>query len=422
MKSPLHKIQVMYCGWGENWPLGTLASDGKHTIFEYSPEALRRGIEFSPRYLPLSTESYQDFPRYQFQLPGLFADSLPDGWGMLLMDRFFKKFYGREPHQVHPLERLAFLGERTLGAFAYIPATDADQSVEALTLHELADATVEIQRDKDTALLATLALMGGSPQGARPKSLVFYNQVSGQMSTQSFPNAEPWLVKFPAQNELPEVCAIEAAYLEVAQQCGFEVPDFQFLPINEQLSALAIKRFDRQGETRIPMHSLAGALHADFRMPNASYNIFLRMTRLMTKSEAEVYKAFARAAFNVCMNNRDDHTKNFSYVMTERGEWVLAPAYDLTFNTGLNGHHQMDIEGESLHLTREHLLALAKNAGLSAPKSAQILDEVVEVTANSSIVFEKYPIGAESKNLIVSTIRQNIALLKSQMKQYDNGH
>ena len=134
MNTPLHKIQVIYRGWGESWVLGTLASNGKHTIFEYSSEAIARGIEFSPRYLPLSTESYQDFPRYQLQLPGLFADSLPDGWGMLLMDRFFKKYHHREPHQIHPLERLAFLGDRTLGAFTYVPATDTEQSSLALDL------------------------------------------------------------------------------------------------------------------------------------------------------------------------------------------------------------------------------------------------------------------------------------------------
>ena len=410
MNTPLHNIQVIYRGWGESWVLGTLASNGKHTIFEYSSEAIARGIEFSPRYLPLSTESYQDFPRYQLQLPGLFADSLPDGWGMLLMDRFFKKYHHREPHQIHPLERLAFLGDRTLGAFTYVPATDTEQSSLALDLHELAQATVAIQRDQDTVLLATLALMGGSPQGARPKSLVYYEPESGQMSTHAFANAEPWMVKFPAQNELPEVCAIEAAYLDMAQRCGFEVPECQFLPINDRLSALAIKRFDRcgqGGEIRVPMHSLAGALHADFRMPNASYNIFLRMTRFMSKSEVEVYKAFARAVFNVCMNNRDDHTKNFTFLMTQNHDWVLAPAYDLTFNTGLNGHHQMDIEGESLHPTRAHFLALAKNAGLSISKSTKILDEIVTATAQTCEIFAQYPIGSDTIELMMENIEHN---------------
>ena len=96
------------------------------------------------------------------------------------------------------------------------------------------------------------------------------------------------------------------------------------------------------------------------RFPCSRYEIFLRTTRFMTQSEAEVQKAFIRCVFNVCMHNRDDHTKNFAYRMNRRGEWELAPVYDLTFNTGLNGHHQMDIEEESLRSARKHLFALGK--------------------------------------------------------------
>jgi serine/threonine-protein kinase HipA len=413
MTQALYKLQVYYAGWGEHWPLGTLASDGKQTLFEYSTEALAKGVELSPRYLPLSNQTYSGFPIHQFQLAGLFADSLPDGWGMLLMDRYFKKYQGRERHQIHPLERLAFLGEHTMGALVYLPAVDQPNPTTALNLFDLADAIAHVQQDQDTVVLAELALMGGSPQGARPKSLVYYDPATHQMSTQVFESGEPWLVKFPAQSEHPEVCAIEAAYLEIARQCGFEVPEFQFLTVNDALSALVIKRFDRQGEVRIPMHSLAGALHADFRIPDTSYALFLRMTRFMTQSESEVQKAFARCVFNVCMNNRDDHTKNFAYLMTQRGDWQLAPAYDLTFNTGLNGHHQMDMDGESLHPTRENLLNLAKNAGLSTRYRVQIIDHIVDKTSLAREVFQQYPIRQATINTITSAIKENSHRLKS---------
>jgi serine/threonine-protein kinase HipA len=414
MNATVRKIQVMYQGWGEHWTLGFLVANNKNTVFEYTPEAIAKGIEFSPRHLPLSNNSFQDFPQHQLQLPGLISDSLPDGWGMMLMDRFFKKYHNREPHQIHTLERLAFLGDRTLGAFTYLPATENLQISRGLNLQELAQATVQIQRDQDTELLAAIAMVGGSPQGARPKSLVYYEPITKQMSTEAFRGAEPWIIKFPAQNELPEVCAIEASYLEMAQRCGFEVPEFRYLPINKNLSALAIKRFDRsgvQGEIRVPTHSLAGALHADFRIPNANYNIFLRMTRFMTKNEDEVYKAFARAVFNVCMNNRDDHTKNSSFVMTKSKNWVLSPAYDLTYNTGLNGHHQMDIEGESLKPTRAHFLSLIKNAGLSLPRATKILNEIVNTTSHAATIFANYPISKKSTEVMLNTIQHNCQLL-----------
>lgn len=412
MTKALHKLHVYYIGWGERWLLGTLASDGKLTLFEYSPEALAKGIGLSPRYLPLSPQTFS-FPTQPFQLAGLFADSLPDGWGMLLMDQYFKKYQGRDPHQIHPFERLAFLGEHTMGALTYLPAVDYNEQSTALNFENLAEAIVQVQQDKDTTVLAELALTGGSPQGARPKSLVYYNPTTRQMSTQVFESGEPWLVKFPAQSEHPEVCAIEAAYLTIARQCGLDVPDFQFLPVNDTLSALVIKRFDRQGETRIPMHSLAGALHANFRIPDTSYGLFLRMTRFMTQSETEVQKAFARCVFNVCMNNRDDHTKNFAYLMNSRGEWKLAPAYDLTFNTGLNGHHQMDIEGESLNPTREDLLNLAKNAGLSSRFSTETIDHIVEMADQIRDILQQYPIRHTTINTTTSSIKRISGRIKN---------
>ena len=414
MSELVSKIQVIYQGWNENWTLGFLASDGKNTVFEYTSEAISKGIEFSPRHLPLSSKSFQGFPHHQLQLPGLFYDSLPDGWGMMLMDRYFKKYHNRESHRIHTLERLAFLSDRTLGAFTYVPASEDLQKSKALNLSELAQATIKIQQNKDTELLATIALTGGSPQGARPKALVYYEPKNKQMSTESFEGAQPWLVKFPAQNESPEVCAIEAAYLEMAKNCGFEVPEFRYLSIDKKLSAIAVKRFDRcgaQGEIRVPTHSLAGALHADFRIPNASYNHFLRMTRFMSKNEDEVYKAFARAVFNVCMNNRDDHTKNSSYIMTQQKEWVLSPAFDLTYNNGINGHHQMDIEGESLSPKRDHFLALAKNAGLSLSKCIPLLNEIISKTEQIDTIFARYPITKNTIKLMSNTIKHNRRLL-----------
>jgi serine/threonine-protein kinase HipA len=413
MSNALYKLQVYYRGWGENWLIGTLVSDGKQTLFEYAPDAIAKGIRFSPRYLPLSTDTYS-FPKQPFQLAGLFADSLPDGWGMLLMDRYFKKYQDRDRHQIHPLERLAFLGEHTMGALVYLPAVDHSEQTTALSFYDLADAIEHVQQGEDTKVLAELALTGGSPQGARPKSLVYYNPSTHQMSTQAFKGGEPWLVKFPAQSEHPEVCAIEAAYLQIARLCDLDVPDFQFLAVSDNLSALVIKRFDRQGDNRIHMHSLAGALHADFRVPDCSYDIFLRMTRFMTQSEAEVQKAFARCVFNVCMHNRDDHTKNFAYLMNQRGDWELAPAYDLTYNTGLNGHHQMDVEGESLRPARKHLLALGKNAGLSSSFCTQTIDHLVEVIHHQSdAVFLQYPtIRDATLKTINSVITENILRLK----------
>jgi Uncharacterized protein related to capsule biosynthesis enzymes len=119
-----------------------------------------------------------------------------------------------------------------------------------------------------------------------------------------------------------------------------------------------IERFDRLDGMRVPMHTAAGASHVDFRIPQLDYIALLRLTKFMTKDMREVLHAFERCVFNVAFNNRDDHSKNFSFLMDKDGRWTFSPAYDLTYSGGPNGEHQMDICGEARVPGRTHLLDL----------------------------------------------------------------
>lgn len=87
----MKKVLIFYEGWGERWLLGTVAHNGQQLLFEYSPEAIKQQLELSPHQLKLKREAYGDFPAYMQYLPGLVNDSLPDGWGILLMDKMFRK-------------------------------------------------------------------------------------------------------------------------------------------------------------------------------------------------------------------------------------------------------------------------------------------------------------------------------------------
>lgn len=116
------KVDVFYEGWGERWHLATLADDGRKLLFEYSAEALAQGLELSPRHLKLRAPAYGDFPAYQLGLPGLITDALPDGWGLLLMDRLFRQ-NGSDPARCSVLDRLSLIGQRTIGALSFQPAT-----------------------------------------------------------------------------------------------------------------------------------------------------------------------------------------------------------------------------------------------------------------------------------------------------------
>lgn len=167
----MKKLNVIYAGWGERYTLGVLADSGGDILFEYTPEALKRGLQVSPFKMPLSSQTFGNFPDHQLRLPGLISDSLPDGWGMLLMDRLFRK-QGLEPSQVSPLDRLGYIGENAMGALAFEPSEVDALPPEDLQLLELAkDVRHVFQDDESEAMLRKLVLMGGSPHGTRPKVL-----------------------------------------------------------------------------------------------------------------------------------------------------------------------------------------------------------------------------------------------------------
>lgn len=368
----MKQLLVHYCGWGEDWPLGRLADDGQALLFEYSPKAIDEGLELSPLRLKLSPHAYGAFAPHQHRLPGLIADCLPDGWGMLLMDRLFRQQGIRDPS---PLDRLAFIGDRALGALRFAPPSDIPAAAPDWSLLQLAQQSARALAGDAAVALRELAVTGGSPQGARPKALVQFDPTTKQISTRCDAPGQTWLVKFPAHGEHAEVCAIEQMYADLARDCGLEMPSSHWFDLGNKFAAFGVQRFDRHNGLRVPIHSLAGLLHVDFRLPGAAdYTTLLRATRLLTRDEREVEKAFARAVFNVMFHNRDDHPKNHAWRLGHDRRWTLAPAFDLTFSHGPRGEHHMDICGEGSSITRSHLRQLAREGGVQ-PK---LVDTVIE--------------------------------------------
>lgn len=386
----MKRMAVHYCGWGEDWPLGLLADDGATLLFEYAPEALAQGLELSPLHLKLRANAYGSFPQHLLRLPGLIADSLPDGWGLLLMDRLFRQQGLRHPG---PLDRLAFIGDRAMGALRFVPALPPDAQEPDWNLLALARESERALAGEADAALHELALTGGSPQGARPKALVHYNVATGQVSTRGDAPGEPWLVKFPAQGEHKEVCAVEQMYAELARDCGLEVPASAWFDLSPKLAAFGVKRFDREQGLRVPVHSLAGLLQVDFRLQGSTdYTALLRATRALTRDEREVEKAYARAVFNVLFHNRDDHPKNLAWRLGQDRRWRLAPAFDLSFSEGPMGQHHMDICGEGIAVERGHLMRLASEGGVPMKAAEATIDKMLAQAATFAQRTAAFPI------------------------------
>src|SRR5699024_4675358 len=407
--------------WGEHWLWGRLlqtSSAGRPTIsFDYSDEALAKGLELSSYTLPLEGPKLrQGFPQHQWQLPGPVYDALPDGWGLLLMDRLFKR-QGINPHRVSPLERLSYIGNRAMGALRFQPIIDTEIAEQQdVSLLQLAVQVQNVLQGEGGEFLARLLKMGGPPQGARPKILLYQNPKTLSFSTEYQANSEAWLVKFPAHNEAAEVCAIEKVYSHCLSLCGIETPASQYIPLPEGMAAFASNRFDRTCNLRIPMQTLAAFTGANYQVPGSlDYKSFLRASFACTQDASQQKLAFERIVFNVVFNNRDDHPKNFSYVMNKQGEWRLAPAYDITFCEGPAGYHQMDVLGEALNISRSALLNLGTDeAGLSKEQATAIIEKHCEVAERFvAIATEQLPekITQPTLNGIQQRIEENIRTL-----------
>lgn len=398
------KVNVFYEGWGEHWHWGTLAATSEPNtpiLFEYTPKALDQGLELSRLHLPLGAGTYSAFPGFQYRLPGVIYDALPDGWGMLLIDRLFRR-RGINPATVSILDRLTYIGDSAMGALTFQPEVSiTGTEIDDIPLDLLARESQAVLDGQDSELLPQLVEMGGSPQGARPKALIYRCSTTKQTSTLPFTGSQPWLIKFPAKSEHAEVCAIEYLYAACAFQCGIDVPEVEYFDLGTNLSAFGSKRFDRQQQHRIPMHSLAGYIESDFRIPSCDYETFIRTTGHITQGNMpQVHKAFKRSVFNVIFNNRDDHTKNFAYLLNQRRQWELAPAYDLTYNEGPNGHHQLSVMGHTLSIPKSALIALGEAADIPAAEVGRITEQYSAVASQFSALAIQYFDGVIRKTTV----------------------
>ena len=408
---------MTYQGLGTPFVLGSLADDGEDVLFQYSPYALERGLQLSPIRLPLRVLAYPDRRADYTQLhdvPGLIYDSLPDGWGYRLMHRRMKA-RGMDPEKISTLDRLAYLGANTMGALTYAPALPDVLEDRDLTLLDLAQEVQAVLVDESHEVLAELARVGASPAGARPKALVYFNPDSAQMSTQScaVPDGQAWMVKFPGGDDAPDCAAIEALYAQLAHHCRLGMAPTQFFELPGGRTAFATQRFDRRGEQRVHVHSLAGLLHANFQEPSVSYEDFFRVTRRLTRDQRELKKAVQRCAFNILMNNRDDHAKNLSFLLEADGNWRLAPPDDLTYCPGYKGEHFMDVNGEGAAPERKHVLNAAKAAGLPKAVAEQAIDELLG-NATPQLLLElakSLPLGVATVKSLHSAMQINFARL-----------
>jgi serine/threonine-protein kinase HipA len=383
--SPLQSIErlsVLLDFYNQQIEVGTLAwsKDERRAYFEYHPVFAAKRLALSPFRLAVG-EGAREAPYQPFGgLHGMFNDSLPDGWGRLLLDRRLQKL-NYDFRLLTPLDRLAYLGQAGVGALRYIPNKVFGKSAGGdIDLDWLAAEAEAVQNEIDEADVDRLQEIQGGSAGVRPKIMIGLNQKTGKIVGDSGSGLadgfDPWLVKFKANIDPSEIGREEYAYSLMAKAAGVEMPVARLIKTKKG-SYFAVKRFDRTPEGRVHVQTASGLLEADHRAPSIDYDTLLRVTRALTRDERYVQQMFVRMVFNVLAHNRDDHAKNHAFLMTKDGTWHPTPAYDLTLSEGPGGEHNLAVAGEGRNPTKTHIMSAADKASIPKARTEQMFAQVL---------------------------------------------
>jgi serine/threonine-protein kinase HipA len=410
--------------------------------FEYDPSFINKGIELSPIKMPLSRQIFS-FPELSYEtfkkLPGLVADSLPDDFGNTVLNAWIAS-QGGSPDDITPLQRLQYTGKRGVGALEFSPATqlkslNASEKIEIESLVSIAQeildkretfsASLNHSGKEDQEAMLSLLSVGMSAGGARPKAVLAFNddftQVrSGQVNVpEGFTH---YLMKFDGVSEHNKgketfgdpqgYGTMDYVYYLMAKQCGIEMMPSRLLDEGNRRHFVT-QRFDRDNKKsnrKIHVQTLNGLAHVDYKKPGSySYAELFATARKIHVSAKDAEKLLKQLVFNIVARNHDDHSKNFSFMLTDN-KWKLCPAYDLAYSykpgSKWVNNHWMSLNGKRENFTREDLYSLeAMVPSFSRKKIDRLIDETVEHVSQWSFLAKENDVPISLSKEIASELR-----------------
>ena len=362
---PNKALQVLF----DNRVVGTLALAANHkVVFQYDDSWLEQGFSISPFSLPLENQVFVPTKDYFDGLFGVFADSLPDHWGRLLLKRLLLA-HEQNPDKLTVIDRLAIVGKSGMGALTYYPEQSFSEENDNTDLDELAFQCQKILHTEYSDKLDELYRLGGTSGGARPKIMTTIND-------------EDWIIKFSAHVDGENAGKMEYDYSCCARKCGITMSETKLFPSEVCEGYFGIKRFDRisdiSGTKRVHMLTAAALLELDFEQPSLDYHSLMKLTKIITRdNKDDVENMFRRMCFNVFAHNRDDHSKNFNYLYDESADSLrLSPAYDLTYSNTYYGEHTTTVDGNGRNPGKKELLAVGTMAGMKKELCMDIITEI----------------------------------------------
>lgn len=393
--------------------VGRLALDGGIAVLEYSQEFLASGLRINPILGEPSTLLVRaKDPRLFDGLHGIFADSLPDAWGEILVRRRVEA-NGFSYSTLTVLDRLAIVGTRGMGALTYHPEVSHHAEVGSIDLDALASESLAILQGAPSDVLAQIEELGGSSGGARPKVLVGLNDAGKIVSgTHDLPDGfSAWIVKFRDSRDVEDIGPLEATYAAMAHAAGVEMSRTQLLPSRSGAGYFATQRFDRgEGGSRLHVASAAGLLDTEWAVPTIDYDMLLKLTMAITRQHGDVEKMFRRMVFNIISHNRDDHSKQHSFLMDAEGTWTLAPAYDLTFSRGPGGEHYMAVNGKGSNISAADITALGKAHGIPQKRIDESIAATIEAVSHFGRLAKEHGMSKRTADNVQNALNSQLAL------------
>ena len=422
--------------WGEL--LGAVRWDSGQQLasFQYAKKFLSKGYDVSP--LKMSIEngdriySFPDLRKGKEEqiatfngLPGLLADALPDKYGNQLINIWLAQ-NGRPPNSMNPVEKLCFIGSRGMGALEFEPvqykAGKEIFTVEIKSLVELAqkmlsnreDLEVNLHKDEQKAM-GELLKIGTSAGGARPKAIIAFNRKTGEVrsgQTNVPADFEHWLIKLDGVSDTQFGVShgfgrVEYAYYLMAKDCAIQMMESELFEENDRAHFMT-KRFDREGNsTKHHIQTFCGIRHFDYNNLFAySYEQLFQTMRMLKLTYLEAEQMFRRLVFNVMATNYDDHTKNFSFRLKQKGNWELSPAYDICYSFDPDNiwvsQHTLSVNGKHNEINRSDLMIIAETNSIKNGET--IIEEIKNVVSDWELYANKVNVPGELSRSIAKTL------------------
>lgn len=407
-----------------------------YATFEFYDEFVNRQIDLAPLTMPLEDlnrgQRIFSFPNLNENtysgLPGLLSDSLPDAYGNQLIRSWLAR-QGRDANSFSPVEKLAYIGSRGMGALSYSPSAINRQEPKDIELEKLvglandvlskrSSLDIDLDQTKESEAIAQLIQVGTSAGGQRPKAIIAYNEETGSIKSGQViapKGYKYYLLKFDGvgSSGLGDPAGygrIEYSYHKLALACGIRMQTCNLIEENDRAHFIT-ERFDRlENQSRLHMQTLCAIAHYDFTQAGAySYEDCFAEMRDIGLPYMDFEEMYRRMVLNVIARNQDDHTKNTAFILAEKGEWRLSPAYDITYAYNPAGQwtnsHQMRINAKRDNFTKNDLLDFAKNQGIK--KGAQILEEIQDLCHSSFLNISKNAgVPAKHAKQLLKTFRK----------------